>query len=307
MDSIKKANTIDSVYLDRRVEMADTAHIRVLNAFHHVKMFKSDLQGKSDSAFYSNSDSTIHLYVHPMIWTQGSQLSGDTVTLQMKNKKLNNMELFPNAFIVNLEKKDSVHFNQVAGKKMRGFFKDSKLTTMFVDGNSETIYFAHDSTGKVTEMQRSLSSRIRIYFKDNKAQRIIFMSKPEHRYGPLEKFSEEDKLLKGFIWKPKDRPVSKEAIIHAPDNYPTRPTKTTAKNTGKKQTGKKGATKKGQKPGVKPGIPPVPAAKASIDSLKKQPAKDIDSLRKLQDTTKKSLDTGKKLKDTTTVKKSAKQ
>jgi hypothetical protein len=238
-----------------------------------------------------------------MLWTQGSQLSGDTIALQMKNKKLNSMEIFPNAFIVNIEKKDSTHFNQVAGKKMRGFFKDDKLTTMFVDGNAETIYFAHDSTGKVTEMQRSLSSRIRIYFKDNKAQRIIFMAKPEHRYGPLEKFSEDEKLLKGFIWKPKDRPVSREAIIHAPDNYPpakAKKTKPPEKNTGKKQNGKKG--KKGQKPAVKPLSGPTQDIKATADSLQKQPVKPADSLKKLQDTVRKKLDTSKRVKDTTAKK-----
>jgi lipopolysaccharide export system protein LptA len=302
-DSIKKAHTIDSVYLVRKIELPDTTHIRILSGFHHVKLFKSDLQGKADSSFYSSGDSTIRLYVHPMLWTQGSQLSGDTITLQMRNKKLNNMEMFPNGFIVNTEKKDSTHFNQVTGKKMRGFFKDDKLTTMFVDGNSETIYFAHDSLGKVTEMQRSLSSRVRIYFKDNKAQRVIFMSKPEHRYGPLEKFTEEDKTLKGFIWKPKDRPVSKEAIINAPDNYPEKiaKAKPPAKTTGKKQAGKKGS--KGQKPGAKPVSPPAPAARSATDSLQKQPLKTLDSLKRSQDTVKKKLDTGKKVKDTTILKK----
>ncbi|MFI5162488.1 MAG: OstA-like protein, partial [Sphingobacteriales bacterium] len=100
-DSIKNAGKVDSVYLTRKVVLSDTSHIRILSAFHHVKMFKSDLQGKSDSAFYSNSDSTMRLYVNPIVWTQGSQLSGDTINLQMKDKKLNNMELFPNAFIVN--------------------------------------------------------------------------------------------------------------------------------------------------------------------------------------------------------------
>ncbi|MBS1529480.1 MAG: hypothetical protein JSU01_04160 [Bacteroidetes bacterium] len=302
-DSIKKANTIDSVYLTHKVELPDTAHIRILSGFHHVKLFKSDLQGKADSSFYSSSDSTIHLYVHPMLWTQGSQLSGDTITLQMKNKKLNSMELFPNAFIVNTEKKDSTHFNQMAGKKMRGFFKDDKLTTMFVDGNSETIYFVHDSaTNKVTEMQRSLSSRVRVYFKDNKVQRIIFMAKPEHRYGPLEKFTEEDKTLKGFIWKPKERPVSKEEIIHAKDNYPEKAAKakSLANTSGKKQNGKKS---KGQKPKGKSESLPVPAPKSAADSLQKQPVKTPDSLKKVQDTVKKKLDTAKKMKDTAIVKK----
>ena len=87
LDSIKKVNTVDSVYLTRKVELSDTSHIRILSAFHHVKIFKSDLQGKSDSAFYSNSDSTIRLYVHPILWTQGSQLSGDTINAADEEQK----------------------------------------------------------------------------------------------------------------------------------------------------------------------------------------------------------------------------
>lgn len=302
LDSIKNVNKVDSVYLTRKTELPDTAHIRILSAFHHVKIFKSDLQGKSDSAFYSNSDSTIRMYVHPILWTQGSQLSGDTITLQMKNKKLNTMELFPNGFIVNIEKKDSVNFNQVAGKKMRGFFKDDKLTTMFVDGNSETIYFAHDSTGKVTEMHRSLSSRIRVRFKDNKVSNVTFLAKPEHRYGPLSKFTEEDKLLKGFIWKPKERPKSKEEIMHPVDNYPAKKAvkdKTPpAKITGKKAANKKGNKKTGQGARPAPANPAAPAIKTGKDSLQKSLPGKMDTVRKVTDTS-----GVKKGKDSTAVKK----
>jgi hypothetical protein len=248
----------------------------VLSAFHHTKIFKSDLQGKSDSAFYSTSDSTIRLYVHPIIWTQGSQLSGDTVNLQMKNKKLDNMELFPSGFVVNVEKGDSSHFNQVGGKKLRGFFRNNKLERMFVDGNAETISFSRDS-GKISGIHRSLSSRIRINFKDNKLSNLTFLSKPEHRYGPLEKFTEDDKILKGFIWKPKERPVSKEAIIH-PVNM-----NATAKNIkGKspgivKQPSKKSADIKAGKDTslVKPGNLKMPVLKAPKDSTLKSPPKKL--------------------------------
>jgi len=287
-DSIKNANKVDSVYLTRKVVLSDTSHIRILSAFHHVKMFKSDLQGKSDSAFYSNSDSTIRLYVNPIVWTQGSQLSGDTINLQMKDKKLNNMELFPNAFIVNTEKEDSVHFNQVAGKKMRGFFHNDKLETMFVDGNAETIYFARDSTSKkVTEMQRSLSSRIHITFKDSKVTKLVFMAKPEHRYGPLEKFTEDDKVLKGFIWKPKERPVSKEAIIpslnkNAPvkndKNKPPAKSKAPADKSKDIKAAKDTST-------LKPGSLNLPVIKSAKDStLKQLPGKPVDTIKKVKDT-----------------------
>ena len=95
---------------------------------------------------------------------------------------------------------------------MRGFFKEGKLDKVLVDGNAETIYFNRDS-GKVTQMQRSISGRIRVNFKESKAIAITFMNKAEHRYGPLGAFKDEEKLLKNFIWKPKDRPQSKEDII----------------------------------------------------------------------------------------------
>lgn len=151
-----------------------------------------------------------------MMWTQNSQLSGDTIDLQMKNKKMDNMDIYYNSFIVNVDKSDSLHFNQVGGKKMRGFFKKNKLELMYVDGNAESIYYSRDSTtNKIDGMQRSLSSRMRIRFKNNKTTNLAFLSKPDIRYGPVEKFTEDDRLLKGFLWKPKERPVSKEAIIYS--------------------------------------------------------------------------------------------
>jgi hypothetical protein len=142
--------------------VSDTARIRIIRAYHHAKLFKSDLQAKADSMFYSYGDSTLRCFVNPLIWTQGSQLSGDTITMQMRNKKMDNLMLFPSAFVVNIEKDDSLTFNQMAGKRMRGFFKNDKLDKMFISGNAESIYFSRDSTKKVTEMARSLSTRMRV-------------------------------------------------------------------------------------------------------------------------------------------------
>jgi len=237
-DSIIKKKLDDSVALAKKLEPADTARIRIIIAHHHFKMFKSDLQAKSDSMFYSNVDSTIRCFVNPIMWTEGSQLSGDTITLQMKHRKLDNMRMFPNAFIVNIEKGDSVHFNQIGGRLMRGYFKNDKLYRMFIEGNGESIYFSRDSAKHTVDgMERSLSSKIRVDFKNSKATNIAFYVKPAHVYGPLTKFKEDDKILKGFIWKPKERPVDKESIL---------PSHNKVIDTTKKTLDK---TKKGAPPG----------------------------------------------------------
>ncbi|WP_395627260.1 OstA-like protein, partial [Daejeonella sp.] len=50
----------------------DTTRTRIISAFHNAKIFKSDLQAKADSMFFSEADSTVRCYVSPMIWAQGS-------------------------------------------------------------------------------------------------------------------------------------------------------------------------------------------------------------------------------------------
>ena len=297
-----KDTRLDSVYMSRKLNLSDTARIRILSAHHNAKIFKSDLQSKADSMFYSYADSTMRCFVNPMIWTQGSQLSGDTIYLQLKNKKLDNMDLWPNAFTVNIEAPDSTHFNQVAGKKMRGFFVADKLQRMFVDGNAETIYFNRDSTKKeVTDLMRTMSSRIRVNFKDSKVSNITLYTKVEQRILPMAKAGDDDKILKGFIWKPKERPESKEAIISPSRVRPVKkgaagktPTKG-APGKGKQaqpaikkpvidSAGKKlpvidSATAKAVKDSVLKVLPGLPAGLKALPNQNKLPAV-IDSVKK---------------------------
>jgi lipopolysaccharide export system protein LptA len=248
-DSLKAKNRADSIALRMPKPLSDTSHIRIVRGYNHAKLFKSDLQAKADSMFYSTSDSTIRMYVNPMIWTQASQLSGDTINLQMKNKKLDNLDMYPAAFIVNLEKNDSTFYNQAGGKKMHGTFKNSKLNAFVITGNAETIYFKRDSVkNEVTDMSRTVSGTAFFNFDKGEISSNGFVGKYEGHGLPLDKVKEEDKILKGFIWKPKDRPISKEAILSGYNKKPVvkkpgaKPG-TTTKKTGRPLPVKTGAAK----------------------------------------------------------------
>nr|WP_242689244.1 OstA-like protein [Pedobacter sp. SYSU D00535] len=210
-DSLKK----DSVDLARRDSLKslplDTTRTRIVLAYRKVKIFKSDLQAKSDSAFYAYADSTIRCYYKPMMWTQGSQLSGDTVFLQLKNKKLDNMLLKNNGLIVSTEL-DSSKFNQVKGKLLTGLFRNNQLSQMFVDGNAESIYYTVEDSA-YSGMNRALSSRMRLEFSENKLKDVMLVRKPEGKYYPINKIPKDTEILEGFVWKPNERPKSKEEII----------------------------------------------------------------------------------------------
>jgi len=285
-DSLKA----DSIAKIGKPKLSDTSRIRILSAHHNVHIFKSDLQGKSDSLFYSSSDSIIRSFIKPMYWTQGAQLSGDTIYMEMKNKKLDNMDVFPNALIVYIEKNDSTHFNQMAGKRLRAYFKDSKISHATVRGNAETIYYKrNEKTDKVTEMQRSLSGGININMKNGQMANSAFILSPDHKVYPISKVKEDDKILKGFIWKPKERPASKEDVINPKKPVVEKPVakpdgkgKAPVKGTSQKSAGTKADSTTTIKPELKPlkkdstvaktdSVKKLPVVKAKQDTVAKKP------------------------------------
>jgi hypothetical protein len=273
---VRKIKVADSLQKVFDHGLVDTSRIRIIDAHHHARLFKSDLLAIADSMHYSYSDSTIWMYVKPMIWTQGSQLSGDTINLQLKNKKLDNMDLFPSAFIAEVEKNDSTNFNQVGGKTMHGIFLDNKLSSMNLMGNAETIYFKRDTvTNKITQMTRTLSSTAYAYFKNGEVKTGNLTTKSETTTNDIAKVKGDDKILRNFVWKPKERPKSKQDVL-VPYIPPVDKKQATKKATEpvKDKNGKiiKSAT---SLPGAKPTDSVLKAKPDTLkrpDTLKKAPA-----------------------------------
>ncbi|PST84186.1 hypothetical protein C7T94_05525 [Pedobacter yulinensis] len=253
----------------------DTMRTRVINAYHNVRVYKSDMQAKADSLFYTSADSTLRCYQNPILWSQGSQQTGDTIHIQFVNKKVNSVQVIQSAFLVNTPP-DSLRFNQIKGKILTGFFSKGKLNTLFVDGNAESIYFTQDDSTKLyKEMNQTVGSRLKISFADNEIEKIVNIKKPEGVLYPVEEAPKES-FLKGFIWKPEDRPKSKLDAIRAPK-------KKTSKAAAAKKPGARAQTqaKPGTagKPARQPGVTtPATAAPASGTGTRPRPAT-------LQDTT----------------------
>lgn len=225
----------DSLLKDSlRLAASDTTKIRIVSAWRKVKVFKSDMQARADSAFFSYGDSTLRIYQSPMVWAQGSQISADTMFIQILKNKIDNMDMMRNAIVVNTEQ-DSINFNQVAGKYMKGYFENEKLDRVFVDGNAESIYFPKDTTSD-QGLLRTLAARMRINFANDSLKEILFIRKPEMTFYPLQKQTEELKTLPNFSWKPNDRPKSKQEIIGTNKNVATKSKAAVIKSTLNKAT-----------------------------------------------------------------------
>lgn len=190
----------------------DTVRTRIIKAYHDVRVYKANMQAKADSLFYTSADSTLRWYRNPILWAEGSQQTGDTIYLQLKNKKLRTLQVLQNAFLVNVNA-DSAKYNQIKGRLITAFFDNGKLQNMFVDGNAESIYFNQNEKKVYTDMNQTVSSRIKILFKNKEITRIVTIKEPEGVRTPVPELK-EDVFLTGFTWKPELRPRSKKEVIN---------------------------------------------------------------------------------------------
>ena len=211
--SEKDSSGYDSLYLHAdtiRYDFDSTNSYKIFRAYNHVKLFKSDLQGKCDSLSYSMQDSVIRLFHQPVIWAEESQLTADAIEVFTKNNKVEKLVMTKAAFIITME--DSIRFNQMKGKTIVGHVRDNELYKIDITGNGQSVYFAKDNTDLIGANKADCSDMI-IYRKNKKFEKILFISKPEATLFPVEQISQEDARLKDFKWLEKYKPKVWEDIF----------------------------------------------------------------------------------------------
>lgn len=194
-----------------RSDVDTTGKNRILKAYYKVRMFRTDLQGKCDSLSYSSVDSTLQFHGDPVLWSDSSQLTADFIKIYMANKKIDRMELQNSAFLIS--KDDSSKYTQVKGKNMTGYFQDGKIQKLVVRGNGQTLYYPKDENDYIG-MNKTTSSDVIIYMKDNKVVDIVLLVKPEGTLYPLNEVTKEDMYLKDFNWQEKKKPMNKYDIFN---------------------------------------------------------------------------------------------
>ena len=185
---------------------------KYFEAYHHVRIYSDSLQGKADSLFYSLSDSTIRLLTNPIVWANNNQITGDTIYLQVKNKKPDQLNVFNNAFTIN--KIDTTDFfNQLKGNRLNAWFIDGAISKMITKGNSENIYYALDNDKKFIGVNHSNAQIIEITFENNEPAKVVFRNQLVGNMSPIGQVPKADLKIKGFRWQENLRPKSKAELI----------------------------------------------------------------------------------------------
>lgn len=192
------------------IDHVDPAKKKLL-AFHHVKIFKKDLQGVADSLEYRSADSTIYFYKDPILWTDGNQMTADSISMLIEKNTISRIFMVANSFVISQD--TLLNFNQIKGRRMTAEFGNNELKRVVVEGNGESLYFALDEkTNKLSGMNKIICSNIIIRFVEGRVNNLSFYVKPEANFIPPHELKEDDTRLSGFLWKADLRPTKKDVV-----------------------------------------------------------------------------------------------
>jgi lipopolysaccharide export system protein LptA len=224
---IKKALAISIVDKDSTFIHGDTllvtgrAKKRIIRAYHHVKIFKSDLQGKCDSIHTNQETGLTKLYRNPVIWSDKNQITGDTIYLKsnVDTEKLDSLKVFNNSFIVSKDSLSIDDFNQIKGRNMFGKFEKNKLKNLLVKGNAESVYYnRNEETSVIETITKEISSNIEFVFEKGVVKSIKYLKASDGKTYPPSMLPEDVKKLKGFIWRESEQPKKMEDIFTIDSN-----------------------------------------------------------------------------------------
>ena len=212
----------DSLWLraDTLISLPDTAfpEQRHLYAFHNVRVFKSDMQARCDSLFYDGIDSTFELYEDPKLWVNENQFTADTVKMRLKSSKLDQVLLYNNSLVVST--KEDTFFNQIKGKDAAAQFIEGKLSTMQVNKEGETVYYATDDQGAYMFVNDIDCENMLLMFANSELQRIKYQGAPKAVVYPMHQVDHQSLLLEGFRWVDSLRIKTKYELWGVPEPDP---------------------------------------------------------------------------------------
>lgn len=202
----------DTIY----VTNDSTNQMKSVRANYHVKMFRRDAQAMCDSAFYSAPDSTLLLYLHPVLWYEHYQCVADTIELLHDTAGVRQAYLRTNCFAV--QQVDREKYNQLKGHQGVVYFNNGEPLYADVLGNAQMVFYLteEDTVGRTSLMgvNAGVGTDMRIYFDTTRAPvRVVTYDKPDMQTYPVDALPDELKRLPDFQWLSARRPRSPEEVF----------------------------------------------------------------------------------------------
>lgn len=207
VDSILIAQEPDTIWRDTTYQQ--------VRAFHHVRIYREDVQAVCDSVRYHGKDSIITLFGLPICWNENHQISAEQIDIYIKNEDIDYLHGQTNAIAIMQESSDV--FNQMAGKEMFAYVRNGEVQLVDVRGNAETVFYPQEDDGTYMGVNRTQSSFVKLYLQNQKIDHVVFTTSTTGVMIPLDQALEVEKRLSSFFWAEAERPLKPADIFLHPE------------------------------------------------------------------------------------------
>ncbi|NDV64568.1 OstA-like protein [Bacteroides sp. 224] len=184
---------------------------REMRGYYKVRIYRTDLQGVCDSIVYNSNDSCLTMYSDPIVWNEAQQLLGEEIKVYMNDSTIDWAHIINQALTV--EMKDSISYNQIAGKEIKAYFISGEIRQVDVIGNVMVAYYPEENDGGSIGLNRSETSLLNLYLKDRKMEKMKMSPKSNGTLYPMNQIPSDKLKLSNFAWFDYIRPLNKDDIF----------------------------------------------------------------------------------------------
>ena len=209
----------DSLYIHadtfRLVSFYNEAHDSVverqMRGFRKVRAYRYDMQMVADSMVFTTVDSSLTLFHDPILWNNDQQILGEKIIFYMNDSTIDWAHVIGQALFV--QQNDTVHYNQIAGREMKAYFKAGEIDYADVNGNVQAVFYPLDADSAMIGMNTTEGSSMRAHFKMRAVDKIVMIGGSSGVMYPMEKLDEKKMYLPNFNWFDRIRPRDPEDVF----------------------------------------------------------------------------------------------
>ena len=173
-------------------------------AIQKVALKSGNTYGVAQHLRFNQEDSVIILTNQPVLWSDSTQLSGDTIKIYLQNNDVHMISLLGNAFIVSPD--TSGMYNQIRGLVINNEIQEQEISRSIVSGNAELFYMVKEGE-EYRGINLTKSDGMTFRFEDGQISEIFMKGKPEHiMYEYQPGIDLNAYYLEGFNWRIDERP-----------------------------------------------------------------------------------------------------
>lgn len=204
-----------TVLPDSAAGQADTT--RLMIAHPGVRFFRRDIQGVCDSMTFVQSDSTLRMDIHPVVWSDNRQIFGNVIHVYMNDSTVDRAHLPQFAFMA--EHIEGDYFNQLSGREMIAFMADGHLSRLDVNGSVQGIMLPVENDSTYNKVANVTSSFLSATFGKNELERAHMWDQTSGTVTPLYLAKKSLFRLPKFAWYEVLRPLSPDSIFTYPPEW----------------------------------------------------------------------------------------